>query len=156
MPNDLLGQRAEALATMFLTRQPGVAVERAPGNLYDLQVDILDRGKHSGILFGIELKSRDRLSKAGSLVEPGRLRLAADVRRQLTKNQAGVNNLPFPLLFIVFAMDTDRGFHGWLRAPAARRSLRTPTPEFAEEWGPSTHSKIVDCVKQWYRGLGGN
>jgi hypothetical protein len=153
----LLEQRAVALATVLLTRHPAVDVTPAGRSAgYDLDIRLANGGTSSGRMFGVELKARLSLPRLGRFVDGDRLRLSRDLRQGLEGQQARVADLPFPLLFIVFAMDVDRGFYGWLREPTLRggeRRVLSPEVELALEWGPTTHVDIVDLVNRWYDAI---
>ena len=62
-----------------------------------------------------------------------------------------MRDLPFPLLFVAFTMDTDQAFFGWLRKPSQRaRRLENPPVEFASEWVSTTHTAVIGEVQRWY------
>ncbi len=149
-----MAERAVALATILLTRHPGVLVTGAPDVAgYDLSVYLTSDGKPSSRMFAVELKGRLSLPRLGRIVDAGRLKLSSELRLALEKQQRSLADLTFPLLFIVFAMDSDRGFYGWLRQPVLGRSARvvlSPEIAFAQEWRQHTHEEIVDTVNQWY------
>jgi hypothetical protein len=151
---ELLEQRAHVLATVVLTRHPDVVVSRAPaGSGLDLLVEIAPRGTRLGRTFGIELKAVLTQQRVGHVVDAGRVHLAPALRTGLKRAQAQSRDLPYPLLFIVFAMDTDRGFHGWLREPRVRGAaslLASPAVEYASEWTARTHEIVVGSVNDWY------
>jgi hypothetical protein len=151
---ELLEQRAYVLATVVLTRHPDAVVSRAPtGSGVDLLVEIAPRGTRLGRMFGVELKGVLAQQRLGRSAGAGRVHLASAVRTGLKAAQAGARDLPYPLLFIVFAMDTDRGFHGWLREPQVREGtalLASPAVEYASEWTGETHEVVVDAVNAWF------
>lgn len=152
----LVEQRAVALATVLLTRHPDVTVVKTsvPDTGYDLDVHIATHGALSGRVFGVELKARLSLPRLGRLVDDCTLRLSNDLRLGLTQTQKSMRDLPYPLLLLAFAMDSDRAFHAWLRKPVlpvtGRRQLSSPKIDNATEWRESTHVEIVALVNDWY------
>jgi len=150
----LLEQRAVALATVFLTRQPGVVVVPVVHDYgYDLEIRLGSKGPASSRIFGVQLKARLSIPRLGRFVDDEHIRLSNELRVSFEKQQARLMDLPFPLLFLVFAMDSDRGFYGWLREPALRpghRSALSPEIRYASEWGSMTHREIIDLVNRWY------
>src|SRR5580658_3303100 len=103
----LLEQRAVALATILLTRDPAALITPASRFAgYDLDVHLAVGGGPSSRIFGVELKARLALPRLGRFVDGDRLRLVNELKLGLEKQQGRVADLPFPLLFIVFAMDS--------------------------------------------------
>jgi hypothetical protein len=155
MNNDrLTEQRTIALAKMFLTRDKRVLVIEEQGSGFDLQVEL-----SQGRFFGVELKGRPTLRKLGTVVAPGQVRLQGPLRESLRGHQQRMRLLQFPLLYIIFALDQDRGFYGWLREPivpdppAVARRLATPAPDTAIEWISDTHRTVVGQVVKWYGAI---
>jgi hypothetical protein len=146
-------RRAVAHATVLLTRYSGLIVAEARGDsAYDLEVAIPYQGQISGRVFGVELKARVTLDRVGRFTREGTFRLQPPLRDALRSHGMRVRELPFPVLYMVFAMETDRTFFGWLREP-----LVTPRPrlvsmpvEFAVEWQASSHKEVVGQVQRWY------
>jgi hypothetical protein len=150
----LLEQRAHVLATVVLTRHSDVSVRRALSDGGpDLLVEVAPGGTQLGRMFGVELKAVLARPRIGHTVDAGRVHLASPLRTGLKKAQARSRDLPYPLLFIVFAMDSDCGFYGWLREPQVRGGeplLTNPVVEYASEWTGRTHEVIVHWVNEWY------
>jgi len=151
---EFMEQRAVALATVLLTRHEDVVVAHTRFDLgHDLDVYIARNGVTSGRMFGVELKARLNLPRLGRLVDKTQLRLSTELRTGLTKAQKRAADLPYPLMYLAFAMDTDQGYYAWLKepivAPGARR-LSTPEVQYASAWGNSTHVDVVKLVNQWY------
>jgi hypothetical protein len=154
MEPQLFERRAIALAIVLLTRHPDITVTHAlPDAGYDLDVRIAKEGSISGRVFAVELKARLSLQRLGRLTDDT-LRLSNDLRSGLSRSQKIMSDLPYPLLLIVFAMDTDRAFHAWLREPVFsrmfRRQLTSPKIEYATAWENDTHLKVVNVVNEWY------
>jgi hypothetical protein len=153
-----LEQRALSLATVLLTRHPNVIVLSPSYDVgYDLEVRIASGGVFRGRMFAIELKARRALGDIGIRTDPLHVKLKEPLRRTLSDGMKRLKDLPFPLLYMVFAMDTDRAFFGWLREPETTKvKLGTPPVGIAESWSDQTHRRIVDRVEAWYekRALG--
>jgi hypothetical protein len=147
-----LEQRALSLATVLLTRHPEVTVLSEARDVgYDLEVRITSEGVFRGRIFAIELKARRAINDIGTRTDPMHVRLKDPLRRTLTEGMKRLKDLPFPLLYMVFAMDTDRAFFGWLREPdATTAKLGTPSVGVAESWSDDTHRQIVERVNAWY------
>jgi hypothetical protein len=149
-----LGQRAESLAVMLLTRHRGIVIARSPVSLdsgFDLQVHITRSAKKTGRIFAVVVKARTRLDGLGRVVEGKCIKLRADLARDLLKSGKRMSDLQFPLLFICFSMDTDQAFFGWLRRPTSTGKLETSMPHLAAEWGDNTHKEVVREVEAWYK-----
>jgi hypothetical protein len=147
-----LERRALALATVLLTRHPNVTVVSPQNDVgYDLEVRIASGSVFAGRMFAIELKARRALIDVGTKTDPMHIKLREPLRRALRDGVRRLRDLPFPLLYMVFAMDTDRAFFGWLREPETRKlKLATPPIEIAESWSDHTHRQIVERVEAWY------
>jgi hypothetical protein len=152
--NALLEQRAVSLATMFLTRHPDVVVQHGPNSTgLDLLAEIMDKGNPVGRMFGVEVTARLSLPRVGRMVDRGRLKLESHLRIALVSAQRKIAYLPFPALFMVFTMDSDRGFYNWLREPVIRNrqsALSLAEVEYAASWGSDTHKSVVNDVNAWY------
>lgn len=150
----LLEQRAVLLATVALTRHPDVLVNRNPTDRGpDLEVEIAPGGKSLGRMFGVELKAVISQQRIGRTVDSDRVRLASPLRSGIKQFQARYRDLPYPLLFIVFTMDSDRGYFGWLREPQVRDgspTLANSVVEYASEWHDHTHESVVAAITDWY------
>ena len=153
MEPQLFERRAIALATVLLTRHPGITVTHAlPDAGYDLDVRIAKEGSISGRVFAVELKARLSLQRLGTLTDDT-LSLSNNLRSGLSQTQKSMSDLPYPMLLIVFAMDTDRAFHAWLREPVLAPThgrLISPKIGHATAWKNDTHLKIVNLVNEWY------
>jgi hypothetical protein len=133
-------------------RHPGVIVAESVNDYgHDLQVNITHGSRFSGRLFAVVLKARVMLDGIGKMVEHNRIRLRTELSTALTKSAHSMRDLPFPLLFMAFSMDSDRAFFGWLRKPSNRsRRLENPEVKFALEWTSDTHVGVIREVEVWY------
>jgi hypothetical protein len=151
-----LGYRAESLAIVLLTRHRDVKIQPTPPSAdvgYDLIAQIAPKGVFSGRMFAVEIKAHKTLASIGvKAQEKGRLRLGASLKRNLETKASRFADLPFPLLFIVFDMETDAGYFGWLREPESTTGrLVTPALRTADLWSRDTHRQVVKRVDSWYK-----
>jgi hypothetical protein len=142
-----VGQRAEALAMMYLTRRDDLAVTH-PSLDYgiDLVVQLLENGVVSGRMFGVQVKatrSRDGLQR----------RMNAALQDVFAKQGGIISDLPFPVCLFFFALDTDVGYYAWLVEPAGEagllRAKASQAPEF-RELNDESIGQIVADVRRWY------
>jgi hypothetical protein len=146
-----LEERAVSLATVLLTRHPGVLVTQSlTSEGFDLHVKIAHGNRFSGRLFAVVVKARKKLDGIGRRVGGNRVKLRAELIKALTSSAQATRDLPFPLLFMVFTMDSDSAFFGWLREPSGTARLDTPKVEFATEWTSGTHVDVIGTVEEWY------
>ena len=146
-----LEERAVSLATVLLTRHPRVLVTqslRFEG--FDLQVKITHGNRFSGRSFAVVVKARKKLDGIGRRVGDSSVRLRAELVKALTNSAHAASDLPFPLLFMAFTMDSDSAFFGWLREPSGAARLETPKVELATEWTSGTHDDVIRKVEAWY------
>jgi hypothetical protein len=148
-----LEERAVSLATVLLTRHPRVLVTqslRFEGLGFDLQVKITHGNRFSGRFFAVVVKARKKLDGIGRRVGGNRVRLRPELVKALTNSAHVASDLPFPLLFMAFTMDSDSAFFGWLREPSDAARLNTPKVELATEWTSGTHDDVIRIVEAWY------
>jgi hypothetical protein len=107
-------------------------------------------GRVTGRVFGVELKARTTMDGIGRIIDGPRLRLRTELGRALKKTAQMMRDLPFPLLFMVFAMDTDRAFFAWVREPLTQRRLKSPEIECVNEWVSNTHTHVIGAIDKWY------
>jgi hypothetical protein len=152
---EFLEQRARSLATVLLTRDSRATVMIPHNDTgYDLEVHLSSNGGFSGRMFAVELKARRSISEIGSRRDHTHIRLNKPLQLALTKHVNQLQDLPFPLLYLIFAMDTDYAYFGWLREPGAGKRLQTPPVTIAERWSHDTHVKITAKVDTWYERRG--
>lgn len=155
MPNygPLLEQRATALATVLLTRHPDLLVRRESMDTgFDLVCEILEDGRPVGMQFVAELKARTTRQRLGRSLDSDSIRIAAELRNRLTASRARNARLPFPMLYILFEMQHDEAFFGWIREPIAGTpsQLADGSTDVATRWGQETHIQVVAKIRDWY------
>lgn len=143
---DYLSERAKYLARMYLTRREDFLLRATPGEAgLDYLVDLTDRGRSAGRLFGLQLRvapSRELLLRPDGRLRP---RATGETRRFL-------ENVPYPLAVLaVVVADPDESWTGWLKQ---RKSLRAPLevdahPELAP-LEPRGLDEIAAAVKRAY------
>lgn len=149
----LLQQRAVWLATTLLTRNASARVfeeQSAPFGI-DLRIKLFSSEKWMGREFGVELKARSTIERLGRL-KGNTLQLSGQLREDLARVQRSMRDVPYPLLFMVFEMQQDRCFFGWLKKPATAPQLMLEFPrlEVASAWGQETHDDVIRAVATWY------
>jgi hypothetical protein len=89
----------------------------------------------------------------GKPADGARMRLRPELSKALAKSAQMMRDLPFPLLFMAFAMASDRAFFGWIREPSTSRRLKSPPIVFANEWMSDTHMNVIGTIERWYESL---
>ncbi len=142
-----LGQRAESLAMVLLTRRPGLQITRpAEDGPVDLFVEIARQGRATGRRFAIQLKAQ---------VEPlghprtDRARLEAEMRE--------LGEFAFPACVFILTMRDEGAYYAWAVEPVVVADGR-PGLKAAEtqKWHPldgSALDMIVAQVDRWYEAL---
>ena len=105
-----VGQRAESLAVMYLTRRNDLIVSKQQED-YDLDflVTILKDGNYSGRLFGIEVKA-----KAST---PDLIQRNGAVEIKLNGASSSLTEFPFPVCLFFFTLENDCGYYQWILEP---------------------------------------
>jgi hypothetical protein len=127
-----IGYRAEQLAIIRLTDRDDLHMKQMNADYgLDFLVSILRKGKDVGQLFGVQVKGV--MSKEKLMSTP--------------HNNTSVANLPFPVLLLVFTMETDEAFWAWLKFPG-EKPKRAATE--LKPFGDAELGQIVDQVVDWY------
>jgi hypothetical protein len=146
-PAWFIGQRAEGLAVVLLTRFPVTLSREADhtGQRPDLRV-LVDPEKPGLREFGVEIKGTMHIRHVVDehhCVRPQVLRAS---RRMLEE-------CPFPVALMVFDVATDAGFFGWLLTPVikgGKAGLLKADPVSVE---PATNERIANAlsqIREWY------
>lgn len=89
-----IGERAEQLAMVYLTRSKNLVVERMRADYgLDLLVTVLQDQLPTGRVFGVQIKGRDRAFK--DVQQEASLTLSQ-------KESYSVQDLPFPVCILIF------------------------------------------------------
>ncbi len=143
-----LAQRAEQLATVLLTRIEKISVARSSR---DEGLDLLatiTNGHAGGRMFGVEVK--------GSLDINDLIETDGTIRKALAQSLiARLGEYPFPVAVMLFGMQADDGYFGWVLAPSpqigtATPTLQTPSPLRAERITDDLLRRAVREVEDWY------
>jgi hypothetical protein len=107
-------QRAELLANLVLTRRKDLDVRRL-GTMDDIGLDYIVRVAHQSPdspinpYFGVQVR--------GTSKELPDERAAARLANHIRKDQTAGGFLLAPLLLMLFSMEDDQGYSGWLMEP---------------------------------------
>lgn len=101
--------RAEALATVYLTRRDDLVVNRvvSPAGAADFLVELTPEGESTGRVFGVRVRAFEH-----AVHGPDELKVP------LSGAAAAVSDAPMPYCAFVFTMQDDRGYFSWLKEPA--------------------------------------
>ncbi|MDX2230473.1 MAG: DUF4365 domain-containing protein [Leptolyngbyaceae cyanobacterium bins.349] len=100
-----IGQRAEALANVYLTRSQNLVVQRLDHDFgIDLLVEIAHNNRTTGKVFGVQIKGRDKALKNG---QKYLLPITEEYNQYF-------QNLPFPVCLLLFTMEDDKGYYQWV------------------------------------------
>ena len=138
-----IGERAENLAVVCLTRSHNLAIERMTSDYgLGMLATILRDNLPTGRVFGIQVKAQDRLIKDARVETI--LNLSPQERNYLKE-------LPFPVCALFFTMDDDKGYCKWLRYPTENRTnlyslAQAPWRSLDE----LPVDQIIEDVNAWY------
>jgi len=106
-----IGQRAESLAMIYLTRRHDLVVSRQQEE-QDLGflVTLLKDGTHTGRLFVVQVKAIVSTPKSTQLDDSIDINLALEQNTLLTE-------LPFPVCLFFFTLGNDQGYYKWILEP---------------------------------------
>jgi hypothetical protein len=145
-----LRERPEYLAVVVLTRRDDLIVTRRPsaGGGVDILVTMPRRGADTGRIFGVEVEG------VMSARDFHRLESQAEEYRFVGKEFAVPEDIPFPLLLLVFEMENDDGFYKWIKRPAYghdhRSLLLTDSTNIFKKLDRDSIDEIVAEVASWY------
>ncbi len=137
-----IGERAEHLALIYLTRSQDVIVDRMKADYgLNMLITILQDKLPTGRIFGIKIKGRDKAFKD-----------IQEISLSLSQQESNyLQDLPFPVCILFFTMDDDKGYYKWIKYPSqSNKSLRYIEQDrwrFLDEYGIR---QIVEEVNVWY------
>lgn len=105
-------ERAEQLAFIYLSRRDDLVITKQNDDYgIDFLVSIVEAGKYTGRVFGVQIK-------AGLSLEPTQENISSKDRFMLNISEPPVpEDIPFPLCLFAFAMENDEGYYRWLKEP---------------------------------------
>jgi hypothetical protein len=150
-----VGQRAELLAQLVLTRRKDVEVISV-GEAFDTGIDLFVRIRHPVMngqvlpMFGVQVKGTNEpvpnVQFANSYINAG-------LRHRQTKGL-----FLFPLVLFLFTMDGDIGYYSWLMKPTvlAGNGPALARVESFEMAKIDKHSidKMISHVIKWFDAMG--
>lgn len=144
----LLGQRAERLAIIHLSRRDDLNVTQSQDEYgIDLLVNLIKAGKTTGRVFGVLVKATRSLPIKGAGSEGEQIKL------QISSSKIP-EDLPFPLALFVFNMEDDQGYFRWLLSPVLTSAnvsrLSVNHDSTFTRISTTTIDQIVAQVNQWY------
>jgi hypothetical protein len=141
-----VAQRAQSIATVILTRLPGLSLQRIEGSPVEFIAVIRNDDRPSARMFGVEVRAlspRDRLRADGSVDAATASRLVERARE-----------MPFPAALLLIDIRSEEAWFGWT-LPPGRESGRTSAAATIAEAGmrPATtaelHRALLE-VQRWY------
>ena len=140
-----IGERAEALARIYLTRRPDLLVKQEEADYgVDYIVEIAKNGRPTRRMFGVLVKAR---------IAP----LTGDTQDSFAAfhfaSQTWMEEIPFPLCLFAFTMENDEGFYHWVVEPIVTDEgpkLRLNTGNELSQLDNAALDRIVTQINQWY------
>lgn len=140
-----IGERAEALARVYLTRRLDLLVKHEDADYgVDYLVEITKNNRPTKRIFGVQVKARIAPITEG----------AQDDRESFHfVSEKWMEEIPFPLCLFVFTMENDEGFYRWVVEPIvtdAGPKLRLNAGKELSRLDSAALDRIVAQVDQWY------
>lgn len=108
-----LGERAEQLAIVYLSRRDDLMITRPTETEYgfDLIVSLTQAGNYTGRIFGVQVKAIRSHKQVRKASPAGQEFMIAHKPDRIPRD------IPFPLCLFLFTMDDDAGFYKWIKKP---------------------------------------
>ncbi|HEY9660694.1 MAG TPA: DUF4365 domain-containing protein [Allocoleopsis sp.] len=138
-----IGERAEFLAIVHLTRRPDVVIERMRSDYgLDILVTTLKDKLPTGRVFGVQVKGQDKA--VNDLKE-----LAISLTNPVIPDP---QDLPFPVCVFLFTMEDDRGYYRWTKYSPSQSSqaANAVTPHQWHCLDEHAVEQIIEDVNAWY------
>ena len=140
-----IGERAEALALVYLTRRPDLLVKHEDADYgVDYLVEITKNNRPTRRMFGVQVKAR---------IAPITESAVGDREPFHFVSEKWMEELPFPLCLFVFTMENDEGFYRWAVEPVITDTgpkLRLNAGKELSRLDSAALDRIVAQVDQWY------
>jgi Domain of unknown function (DUF4365) len=142
-----IGQRAESLALMYLTRRNDLIVSRQQENYgLDFLITVSKDRSYSGRLFGVQVKATASTPKSIQGDEIVEIKLNITPIEYFTE-------LPFPVCLFFFTLDNDHGYYKWILEPIIEEKYPKLHWNLSNEFKQLTDEeidKIISAVNRWY------
>lgn len=145
-----LGERAEQLAIVYLSRRDDLVITRewaGSDGVIDLVVNLLITGANTGRVFGVEVKALRSNRQIHPASQP-------DVVRINMSKVRVPRDIPFPLCLFVFIMETDEGYYRWVKKPvyglSRKPQLLLNDENTFRKLSTEAVNEIVLDVQGWY------
>jgi hypothetical protein len=145
-PQWFVGERARALATVYLTRRDDLVVTKAgPGTGLDLLIFITKKEREPSVRqFGVFLRGAK-----GPVTEAR----ADRILRPTMQSFLRVGPFPYPVSLFYFTMEDDQGYYTWVAEPAVEAGqpqLRMHEAAHCPKLDAGALGEIVEKVDRWY------
>lgn len=150
-----IGQRAESLTVVYLTRRDDLIVTPQP-SCYGLSflVEISKSGSRSGRIFGIQIEATVNNTKVFENHNK-----IFEIKQDLPSTDS-ISELPFPVCLFFWTLNNDEAYYKWILEPVIEtqnypRLLFNQSQVF-KRLNNEEIEKIVSTVNNWYdsRSLG--
>jgi hypothetical protein len=144
-----IGQRAESLTLMYLTRRDDLIVSPQPKG-YDLSclVTISKSGSHSGRIFGVQIEATVNNAK---IVENENKTF--EIKQDLPSTNS-ISELPFPVCLFFWTLNNDEAYYKWVVEPVIETQnyskLLFNQSQVFQKLTNEEIGKIVSTVNSWY------
>jgi len=140
-----IGERAEALARVYLTRRSDLLVKQENADYgVDYIVEITKNNRPTRRVFGVQVKARVAPITAGAKDSLTAFRFAPEI---------WMAEIPFPLCLFAFTMENDEGFYQWVVEPIVTvdgPKLHLNTDTELSRLDNAALDRIVEQVNSWY------
>jgi hypothetical protein len=127
---DLNELRASKLAYIQFVKKPDLIVEESASSLFDFLIDIGNKKKQTGRLFGVEVRV---LSKAEN------------------KSLKRYENIAIPAFFLFFNKEDDTAYYNWIKRPLDNGELKFITEIHTHaKFESKSLDEIITAIKNWY------
>ena len=140
-----IGERAEALARVYLTRRPDLLVKQEEADYgVDYIVEITKNNRPTRRIFGVLVKAR---------IAPITVSAGDSLAAFHFMPEKWMVEIPFPLCLFAFTMENDEGFYQWVVEPIVTddgAKLRQNIGKELSQLDNAALDRIVAQVNHWY------
>lgn len=142
----LMAERTEALAIVHLTRRNDLIVTRQSHDYgFDLLVEVKKNDARTGRFFWVQTKTLPARHLERIKENPESYSVKDSYLQRL------LPDIPFPLLCLTFAMDTDQGYYAWLVEPVVGRGGKLHLGKgIFKPLDNESLNQIIETVNTWY------